>query len=201
MPNAAWIYILVAYLLGSVPSAYVAGQLRGIDITQHGSGNVGGTNAFRVLGLGPAIGVALFDVGKAVIPAYLATKAFATSPWVVVGIALAPILGHNYSVFLGFKGGKGIATSIGVSLVLFPKQILLLLIPAVLIVLFTRYVSVASITLVSALPLVLAWQKAPLPQLSFSLLIAALGVWRHRTNIGRLLRGEENRISFKKTAA
>lgn len=190
--------VLAAYLLGSFPSAYVAGRLlAGIDITQHGSGNVGGTNALRVLGPGPALAVAVVDVAKALVPTLLAQHAYAGNGWPTLLVALAAILGHNYSLFLRFKGGKGIATTIGVSAVLFPIPIAILVALGLLIIVVTRYVSLASICLVTLLPVLLWYRGASLPEIEFGLIIAALGLWRHRGNIQRLLQGSERKLGGK----
>lgn len=191
--------IILAYLLGSIPTAYIIGRWKaGLDITQHGSGNVGGTNALRVLGVGPAILVAVCDIGKALLPTLIATKVFDGNTWPTLGIALAAILGHNYSAYLRLRGGKGIATTLGACIVLFPSQILILVLLALLVVFTTRYVSLGSIVLVLTLPLLLAWQQVSLPEICFAIAIALLGLWRHRSNIARLLSGTENRLGSKK---
>ncbi len=191
--------ILIAYLLGSIPTAYIVGRLKaGLDITQHGSGNVGGTNALRVLGVGPAILVAVSDISKALLPTLIASRVFEGNTWPTLAVALAAILGHNYSAFLRLRGGKGIATTVGACIVLFPRQIAVLLLLALLVVLATRYVSLGSIVLVLTLPLLLSWQHASLPEISFAVAVALLGLWRHRSNITRLLGGTENRLGRKK---
>lgn len=199
MSLKAILLIIIAYLLGSIPTAYIVGRWKaGLDITQHGSGNVGGTNALRVLGVGPAILVAVSDISKALLPTLIATKAFDGNTWPTLGVALGAILGHNYSAYLGLRGGKGIATTLGACIVLFPNQILILVLLALLVVFATRYVSLGSIVLVLTLPLLLAWQQASLPEISFAVAIALLGLWRHRANIARLLSGTENRLGGKK---
>lgn len=191
--------IIAAYFFGSVPSAYIIGRLRaGLDITKHGSGNVGGTNALRVLGPGPAILVAVIDVSKSLLPTLLATKIFAENAWPALFVAFAAILGHNYSVFLRWRGGKGIATTIGACAVLFPGQIYIMILLAVAVVVVTRYVSLGSLVLLVSLPILLLWQKAGIPELCFALAVALLGIWRHRSNIVRLCSGTENKLGSKK---
>ncbi|NLW17061.1 MAG: glycerol-3-phosphate 1-O-acyltransferase PlsY [Firmicutes bacterium] len=192
--------IIVAYLLGSIPTAYIVGRWKAnIDITQHGSGNVGGTNAFRVLGAGPALLVAFIDISKALVPTWWAARLFGSATWPTVVTALAAILGHNYSAYLGLRGGKGIASTLGACIVLFPRQLLILLPLAVLVVAITRYVSLGSILLVVSLPLVLiAQRQVAAPEIAFAMSVALLGLWRHRSNIERLLRGTENRLGQKK---
>lgn len=188
-------FVVLTYLLGSIPSAYIMGRaFAGLDITQHGSGNVGGTNALRVLGMAPAILVALIDISKAFMPAYIANRYFEPNSWPIFLTAFAAIVGHNYSIYLKGRGGKGIATTIGAGLALFPHQFMYLLALAILVVVMTRYVSLGSLSLVLSLPLVLLSQKAPLPSLTFSFVVATLGVWRHRSNIRRLLQGRENKL-------
>lgn len=199
MSLKAALLIIASYLLGSIPTAYIIGRWKaGLDITQHGSGNVGGTNALRVLGVGPAILVAISDVTKALLPTLLATRLFEGNTWPSLAVALAAILGHNYSIYLRFRGGKGIATTLGACFVLFPTQILALLVFAVLIIAVTRFVSLGSIFLVTGLPLLLIWQNALLPEIAFAMVVALLGVWRHRANISRLLSGTENRLGKKR---
>ncbi len=194
----AFVLIVAAYLLGSIPSAYIMGRLvAGVDITQHGSGNVGGTNAFRVLGAGPAIVVALVDVGKGFLPTLLAIRLLGGQTWPTLCVALAAVLGHNYSLYLRLRGGKGIATTIGVCFALFPKVIIILLLIAITVVAITRYVSVGSMLLVTLLPIVLTLKQAALPEIQFGIIIAILGLWRHRSNLGRLLQGTENRLGSK----
>ncbi len=191
--------VIAAYLSGSIPTAYIVGRLKaGIDITQHGSGNVGGTNALRVLGLGPALLVAMIDISKALLPTLLAKKLFVVEIWPALVVALAAILGHNYSAYLRLRGGKGIATTIGACLVLFPSQVLYLLPLALAVVFLTRYVSLGSLALVTSLPLLLIYQRATPVEVCFALAIALLGIWRHRANIARLLTGTENRLGSKK---
>ncbi|MGI6343943.1 MAG: glycerol-3-phosphate 1-O-acyltransferase PlsY [Bacillota bacterium] len=196
--NSAYWLILLGYLVGSFPSAYVAGRVfRGLDITQHGSGNVGGTNALRVLGAGPGLAVAIVDVSKAFFPVLWAKNHYAEPRWLVLLVALAVVVGHNYSIFLRGRGGKGVATTIGASLALFPETIVWLLLGAVLVVATTRYVSLASILLYLSLPIVLSLRGERTEAIAFAVVLGALGVWRHRSNIDRLLKGTENRLGKK----
>ncbi|MGI6357247.1 MAG: glycerol-3-phosphate 1-O-acyltransferase PlsY [Bacillota bacterium] len=194
--------IPLAYLLGSFPSAYVAGRLiAGIDIKQHGSGNVGGTNTLRVLGPGPGIAVALADVFKALLPTLWARQLFGGNVWPTLLVALAAVLGHNFSIWLRFRGGKGIATTIGASIALFPVNIAILVAVAILIVLVTRYVSLASLALVLLLPGLLWFRGATSAEIWFGIILAAMGVVRHSSNIKRLLSGTENKIGSQKKQA
>lgn len=199
MNSVDYLLIPFAYLLGSFPSAYVAGKLfAGIDITQHGSGNVGGTNALRVLGPGPAILVAVLDVAKALLPTIWAQHLFSGNTWPTLLVALAAVLGHNYSLFLGGKGGKGIATTIGASIALFTKPLAVAVGIAVVVIALTRYVSLGSLCLVVLLPVALWLFGASAAEIWFSLILALLGIYRHRTNISRLLGGTENKLGSRK---
>ncbi|HSL93136.1 MAG TPA: glycerol-3-phosphate 1-O-acyltransferase PlsY [Bacillota bacterium] len=194
----------LAYLMGAFPTAYVVGKRNNIDITKEGSGNVGGTNTLRVLGWRAGVTVALVDVLKALLPTLIAKQYLGLLPWQVSLIALAAIIGHNWSVFIGFKGGKGIACTIGASLVLFPQALLIALAIAVAVIALTKYVSLGSILLTVLLPVILLLgEYTPLESYDFSYVIfsvvlAVLAVYRHRGNIARLLNGTERKIGDKK---
>lgn len=199
MNSLYYLLIPLAYLVGSFPSAYVAGRLfAGIDITQHGSGNVGGTNALRVLGPGPAIGVALVDVLKALLPTIWAQQLFEGNAWPTLLVAVAAVLGHNFSVFLRGRGGKGIATTIGASIALFPLAIATAIGIAIVVIALTRYVSLGSLCLVLLLPVLLRLYGASASEIWFAVLLAVLGIYRHRANVSRLLSGTENKLGSKK---
>ncbi len=237
-----WFCPLLAFLCGSIPFGWIFGKLRGIDIREHGSGNIGATNVWRVLGKSHGIPCFLLDVLKGVLPTLLgmtlirfAGQSPGTSlsfliphayifpaeqqviaQTLVVFTGLLSILGHNYSPWVGFKGGKGIATSAGVLIALMPAAIILLLIIWALIFFTTRYVSLASIIAAAVLPLLThlgarfhhidnnpdlpslweagTWNK---PLFAFSVLIAGLAIWKHRSNIQRLRNGTENRFKKK----
>jgi glycerol-3-phosphate acyltransferase PlsY len=140
----------------------------------------------------------MIDISKALLPTLLAKKLFVVEIWPALVVALAAILGHNYSAYLRLRGGKGIATTIGACLVLFPSQVLYLLPLALAVVFLTRYVSLGSLALVTSLPLLLIYQRATPVEVCFALAVALLGIWRHRANIARLLTGTENRLGSKK---
>lgn len=204
--------MLLGYLSGSVPFGYMAGRLRGIDIRQHGSGNIGATNAIRVLGKSLGVPVFILDMAKGALPVMAA--------WALCGSRTAPlspaacqlaavltgisaVLGHNYTCWLGFRGGKGIATSAGVLLALAPWTLLTTLLVWLVTFFTTRYVSVASIAAGVALPVavtVAGWLRGAfnVPLLVLSLIIGFLAVWRHRSNIQRLREGTESRSLQKK---
>ncbi len=210
---AAFCIFIGAFALGSIPWGFIAGRLNGIDIRTHGSGNIGATNVFRVIGKGWGITVFVFDFLKGFIAALgagLAAEVFElpTDLASILG-GLGAILGHNFTPWLGFRGGKGIASSAGVLFGITPIAAAASL--AVWIVLFftTRYVSVSSIGAAVFLPLVTGFlmlfpenfSGGTLPLMVFSLIIATLAVVRHRSNIERLLSGTEPRMERKSKQA
>lgn len=227
-----WLCPVLAFLLGSIPFGLLMAKSRGIDIRKHGSGNIGATNVLRVMGKPYGITCLLLDMLKGLIPTLLAISVIrfqgqpagisleALLPWaktdnpqwlaqsLQVCTGLCAILGHNYSPWVGFKGGKGIATSAGVVIALMPAAIVILLLVWVILFLTTRYVSVASIAAVAVLPVITLWGSWHhgriqdgtwnKPLFVFSVVVAVLGVWKHRSNIQRLMNGTENRFERKK---
>ena len=201
-----WLLIFVlSYLIGSVPWGYLIARLKGVDIRQHGSGNIGTANVLRVMGKKWGYLVFLCDFFKGILSVKLGSL-IAAYFLVNVGLgsviaALACVLGHDYPIWLGFKGGKGIATLAGTVLSLFPPLVFVSFgVVWVAVFLIGRYTSLASISAAVALPIAayLIVAKAELPLLvGFSVLMAALAIWRHRTNIARLLNGTENRFGKK----
>lgn len=199
--------LLLSYLLGSVPSGYLAAKSQGIDIRQHGSGNIGATNVLRVMGKKWGYLVFACDVLKGFLAVKLAgALAVAGHGDAVLGAvlgAIACILGHNYTAWLRFKGGKGIATSAGVLLGLFPLTVILAVLIIWLVVFFVgRYVSLASICAAVSLPVAVFLLVTRLGTdfwllFWFSVAIAALAVWRHRSNLARLASGTESRFTRK----
>jgi glycerol-3-phosphate acyltransferase PlsY len=201
---------VVAYLLGSIPAGYLAGKARGLDIRTVGSGNIGATNVFRILGTAAGIVVLVVD----------GLKGWAAAAWVpdLVHKCLAPseawdqqtqeysriiagmiaILGHNYTCWLKFKGGKGIATSAGVLAALVPLTFVIGLAVWIVICLATRYVSAASITGAAILPLATWGVGYSNRMIVITAVVGALAIYKHKTNIQRLLKGTENKIGGKK---
>ena len=199
---------VAGYLLGSCPTGYLISHFRGVDIRQQGSGNIGATNVLRVLGKKWGYLVFFLDALKGFLAVRIAFELAtvtpaATHPEVVAIIAsLACILGHTFPVWLSFRGGKGVATSAGVLLGLMPVAVVSVFLVWLLLFQLTRYVSVASIVAALALPLFVAlylWIKALTGPslLPFSILIAGVVIWRHRSNMQRLLRGAEQRFGDK----
>jgi acyl phosphate:glycerol-3-phosphate acyltransferase len=238
-----WLCPLLAFLCGSIPFGLIIAKAKGINIREHGSGNIGATNVLRVVGKKYGISCLLLDALKGFIPVVIAVNLIQITgknvglfhiggldalalllpgteqfkgQLVHVITALAAVLGHNYSPWVGFKGGKGIATSAGVLLALMPAGVVLLITVWLIVFLISRYVSLASIIAAAALPLIThfgarfhhiqndktlptlweagTWNK---PLFFFSLTVAILAVWKHRTNIARLLAGTEHRFTRK----
>ncbi|WP_342561830.1 glycerol-3-phosphate 1-O-acyltransferase PlsY [Paenibacillus sp. FSL R7-0345] len=190
--------ILVSYLLGSVSfSVLLARLLKGIDIRQYGSGNAGATNTLRVLGKGPAILVLVLDVLKGIGAVWLGTWAGGWGSWVAVICGIAAIIGHNWPVYFHFRGGKGIATAIGVMATLFFWPALAAGVLAIAAIVITRYVSLGSLIFVALTPVFLLFADYTSPELWGSLIIAVFAFWRHRSNIVKLSQGRENKIGSK----
>ncbi len=193
---------LLGFLLGSIPSGYLVGRARGVDIRQHGSGNIGSTNVLRTLGKGPGYFVFACDAAKGIASVLLARWLWpATGDLGGIGAAIACVLGHNFTPWLGFKGGKGIATSLGVLIALVPLASLIVFSFWAVLFALTRYVSLASILAAAALPVVVWWFSGLGPLFWFSLAIGSLAIVRHKTNIQRLLAGTESRFERKPEVA
>ena len=190
---------LFAYLLGSVSGSLLLGRLRGVDIREHGSGNAGGTNAFRTLGWKFALGVALFDIGKGVLATWVALSYAPVGMPLSVTVhgylaAATAVLGHVWPIWHGFRGGKGAATAVGGLLVLWPWSIPVLLLVWIVVLTTTGYVGLATVVAGVCLPL-LAWMSdAEPPRLLFCIGVALYLVFTHRSNLQRLWRGNESRF-------
>jgi acyl phosphate:glycerol-3-phosphate acyltransferase len=201
------IIALFSYLIGSIPSGYLVAKSQGIDIHQHGSKNIGATNVLRVMGKKWGYLVFFCDSFKGFasvkLGALIAAHALLSPVLGSVIAAIACILGHNYTIWLRFKGGKGIATSGGVVLALFPVLVVLCVAVIWFVVFFAgRYVSLASIAAAVALPCVVFLATGKNGSdfwilFGFSALIGALAIWRHQSNIGRLVKGTESRFGKK----
>ena len=191
--------VVIAYLLGSIPFAYLAGRARGVDLRQHGSGNLGATNAVRVLGVPTGTVVYVLDTLKGFLPVFLMVPMLVAPRldlW-AIAIGVAAIIGHVRPVYLGFqKGGKGVATAGGVFLALAPLATALGLAVWVLVFLPSGYVSLASIVTAALFPIAVLATGTPVRSALFGVAVAmaAFVFWTHRANIGRLRRGEEHRF-------
>jgi glycerol-3-phosphate acyltransferase PlsY len=200
----AAIYIgcaLVAYLIGSVPTGFLWAKARGIDIRQVGSGNIGATNVMRALGKGPGITVLLLDAAKGCVPVWVAPVFFPQLDRSALQIVccLSVIAGHNWTCWLKFKGGKGVATTAGAMLAMLPWPLLCALAVFGFVLWLSRYVSLGSICAAAALP-VATWRfDHDRTMLIFTVLIGGLAIYKHKTNIQRLLAGTENRVGTKKS--
>ncbi len=186
-----------SYFIGSIPFSYLIPRWVGkIDIRRYGSGNTGTTNVVRTLGMKVGILAFLGDFLKGVIPALIGLIWFGELGGIVGG-GLA-VIGHCHPVWLKFKGGKGVATSAGILLVLFPDILVVLLVLQVLIIVFTRYMSLASISSAVLLPIfAIIFSKSTL-LIYFSIILAIYVIFRHRSNLVRLIKGTETKLNFKK---
>ncbi len=190
--------LLAAYLLGSFPTSYVAGKLAGIDLRQHGSKNLGATNVFRVLGWKYAVPVLLIDAAKGTAAAVLLGPWAGSQPWMPLMIGTAAAVGHVYTVFLSFKGGKGVATAAGVMVGIAPLAIGIVLGLWAVIVLLSGYVSLGSLLASAAFtPLALFLYPGNWYTASAGLALTGLIWYTHRVNIGRLMAGTEARFRRK----
>lgn len=198
--------VLISYLAGSIPSAYIAGKVRGVDLRKEGSGNLGATNVARVLGTRIAAVVFIADLLKGFLPVYFLpqyTETLRPELW-ALAYGVAAILGHVKPIFLlGKGGGKGVATASGVFLALAFVPMLIAEVVWIAVFYFTRYVSLASLVGAAVLPVaILLLSRDPRsPVFIASVVIALFVFWTHRANIGRLRRGEEHRFVKKESAA
>lgn len=199
--------VVAAYFIGSIPTGFLVAKAKGVDIREVGSGNIGATNVFRILGKGAGVFVLLFDAAKGVVPViFVAQQALKIDPavnldWLKIGCGIGAIMGHNYTCWLRFKGGKGIATSAGVFGALTPMPLLIALGSWILFFAITRYVSFASIVAAVALPLATWIYPFSLPLKVVTTVIGALAIYKHRANIQRLMNGTEHRVGGKKKEA
>ena len=209
MPTVGYILtVLIAYLLGSIPTGFLVAQARGIDIRTVGSGNIGATNVFRILGKPAGLLVLLADAVKGWLAVFVVARFMAgwcypdagllAREWFRLCAGMAAILGHNYTCWLHFKGGKGIATSAGVLVALVPVPLLIILGVWIIVFALSRYVSLASISAAFTLPFA-AWSIGESQTITLvTAALAGLAIYKHKANIKRLLNGTENRIALRK---
>jgi acyl phosphate:glycerol-3-phosphate acyltransferase len=199
----ALLCLLASYLLGAIPTSYLVSRFgAGIDLRKHGSGNLGATNLYRVLGWKYAVPVALFDIAKGAVPVLFFAPLNPGSQLFALVCGVAAILGHVFSVFVHFKGGKGVATAAGVMLALTPIALAVSAAVWGVLVLLTGYVSLGSIAAAAVLPVAVYLLEAPTtPELLWvDTLIAAGVIFLHRRNIQRLIKGTENRFGRRATS-
>lgn len=192
---------LLAYLLGSIPFGYLIVRWeRGIDVRSTGSGGTGATNVMRNLGVAGFIATFVLDVGKGMIAVLLASRLSSGNPRWIAASSVAAILGHCFPVWLKFRGGKGVATGVGVFLALAPLQVALVLIIFAIVVAIWRYISLGSIVATAAFPLLMYFMEhAPLPIVLGAAGSAVIIIAMHHANIRRLVSGTESKVKRKKT--
>ncbi len=193
----AFLVLAIGYLVGSIQIPILAGKiLKNIDIREHGSGNAGSTNVARVLGIKVAIVVFILDICKGVVPFLIAKHFLGIEYAVITGVGA--VLGHDFPLFMKFKGGKGVAISLGLFTAYNPIAGLLALVVGIAIIYLTKYVSLASVSVASTV-LVFIWlsDAGTVELIGLSFLVLLL-VYQHRGNIKRLIKGEENKLTFNK---
>ncbi len=185
--------VIIGYLIGSIPFGYLLARLKGLDITEHGSGNIGATNVWRNLGPAPGLAVLLLDMGKGAAAVLIGRSLGGIET--ELPAAAAALCGHSWSVFLRFKGGKMIATGGGIFLAMAPVTVLVGLIVWLITVAISRYVSLASMLAAVSIPVTMAVIKMSPWHIAFGAGVAAVAVYKHRANIKRLLDGTEFKVS------
>ncbi len=200
MSTGSWLtgvgLVVFGYLVGSLsPSVWLGKAFRGIDVRREGSGNAGTTNAFRVLGVKLGLAVLFADLLKGVVPVLVARYVL-DEPVVTVLVAFACVIGHNYSIFLRGKGGKGVATGAGAALAMMPIPMAIVVVLFVVLLLATRFVSIASIVCTIMFPVMAVVFDQPLAYIVGACVMAAVVLWAHRGNFRRLWRRQEPRVRF-----
>lgn len=202
--------ILLSYLVGSIPTSIIASKLlKGIDIREHGSGNAGATNVFRVMGWKAGLSVLIIDIAKGFIPTVVFYKiGMKGVDWQVINLqilaGISAIFGHIWTVFAGFKGGKGVGTGAGMLIGLAPTAVAVGLVVFIIVVAIFRFISLGSIIAALSVPVTIIFQNYgledtfPLQLFILSLFVPALIIYTHRKNIQRLLKGEESKFQFAK---
>lgn len=192
----AVVLIFAGYVLGAIPSGLLAGLAAGVDVRKVGSGNIGTANVLRAAGKWAALATLLGDMLKGVIPVVLA-RALTDNAWVVATVALAAVVGHCWPIFLGFKGGKGVATGSGTSVGLAPVVGLGLFAFWWAVVLVSRYTSLGAIAVMAISPFVFVLTGQPLPYILYTILGGGLVLWKHRENARALIKGTERKVGQK----
>ena len=186
--------VLISYIVGSIPSGLVLGKgIWHVDLRRYGSGNIGATNAWRTLGKGPGLLIFAADLLKGVIGVGAGSLLIGTPMGMVIGGILA-IVGHSASIFLKFSGGKGVATGLGVLLMMMPSVSVIVFAVWLIIVLISKYVSLGSIVAAALVPIAAFFMDEPAEFIVFGLLAAVFVIYRHKSNISRLMSGTESKI-------
>jgi len=193
--TASLALVLLAYLFGSLPVGLLVGRMvKGIDVRDYGSGNIGASNVWRTMGPVWGVAVFLFDFCKGYFPTLLTTRMSDITPWLPVAVGMAAILGHNFSPFLKFKGGKGVATSLGVVFGLSPTAAAVGFVVWGLCLAVTRYISVSSMIAAVVTSGVLIFYHRDLPHVLFAVQVALSVLLKHRPNVARLRAGTEPKV-------
>lgn len=204
------VQLLLSYIVGSIPFSIIAGKMNGIDIRQHGSGNAGGTNTFRVLGWKAGAIVTVLDIYKGFVASwYIASTVFIGESqlqveYIQILCGFAAIIGHIFTIFARFKGGKGVATAAGMMIGLYPETMGIALLIFVIVLMSFKIVSLSSMITALSIPILLSYSDILFNKQTsdtlfyFSLIIAVLIVYTHKSNIKRMLNGTENKIMQKK---
>ena len=196
------IFVVIAYVFGSLPCGVWLGKgVKNIDIREYGSKNSGATNAYRILGPKYGIMVLILDALKGYIPLYIASL-FDIGGIYIILLGLVAILGHTFSFFLQFKGGKGVATSLGVFLFLMPKVVGILVLVFILVVGISKYISLGSVVCAALLPILAYFMpvrdsSTRIPLVIISLIVGIFVIYKHKANIQRLMEGKENKFNLK----
>ncbi|MDI6731632.1 MAG: glycerol-3-phosphate 1-O-acyltransferase PlsY [Candidatus Margulisbacteria bacterium] len=189
--------MLASYLLGSIPFGYLIARYKKIDIRQHGSGNIGATNVFRTMGTNAGLIVFVLDMLKGTVAVYI-SMLVSLNPWFIILGGFAAVIGHSFSIFLNFTGGRGVATGLGFLLGVAPDVFVFAFLFAVLVIYVTRYVSVASILTAILVTFALIILGRPLPYCLIAVVVTAIIIYRHIPNIKRLMNGTELKIGNRK---
>lgn len=198
MSEYGWIALLLAaYLLGSVPFGYIIGRMRGIDVRRYGSGNIGASNVMRILGVPAGILVLVLDALKGYIGVIAMRMAGYDAPELLLLVGLCAVVGHTWSIFLRFRGGRGVATSLGVIIALAPAVAAVAFLTWVVVLILTRYISLSSVVAGAVLPIAMILFKQPGVYILGGFIIFILDVYRHVPNFQRLLTGTEPKIGHK----
>jgi glycerol-3-phosphate acyltransferase PlsY len=195
----AVLLLLGGYVLGSVPTGFLVGRAWGVDVRRAGSGNIGMANVLRTVGTWPAVITMAGDMLKGFAPVFLA-RFLTENEWVVAEVALAAVVGHCWPVFLGFKGGKAVATGAGTTIALAPVVGLALFAFWWAVVLLSRYTSLGAISVMIVSPVAFFLTGQPTPYVLYTAIGGALVLWRHRENARALMKGTERKIGQKEDA-